>query len=231
MPEVLANEQVAAGVYRLTVGGRFEGKMGQFYMLRAWGRYPLLPRPLSIFNLTEQSVEFLYTVVGEGTRIFSALRRGDSVELQGPLGNGFPDPVGKTAMVGGGIGTAPFYYALQQIMDADLYLGFSREAYLVDEFRAKSTGNVVVDVGGIILDQIDFGEYDTIYVCGPHNMLKAAQLRQRTSGTEADVYVSLENRMACGVGACLVCSVECRDKRKKACTDGPVFRAEEVVFA
>ncbi|WP_334071204.1 dihydroorotate dehydrogenase electron transfer subunit [Paenibacillus sp. A14] len=231
MPEILANEQVAAGVYRLTVGGRFEGNMGQFYMLRAWEQYPLLPRPLSIFNITEHSIEFLYLVVGEGTRILSSLRRGDSVQLEGPLGNGFPAPAGKTAMIGGGIGTAPFYYALERIKDADLYLGFSREAYLVDEFRPRTTGNVVVDVGGIILDQVDFNSYDTIYVCGPHKMLEAAQQRQLASGTKADVYVSLENRMACGIGACLVCSVQCRDKRKKACTDGPVFRAEEVVFS
>ncbi|MBQ4898162.1 dihydroorotate dehydrogenase electron transfer subunit [Paenibacillus sp. Marseille-P2973] len=231
MSEVLANEQVAEGVYRLAVAGQFAGTMGQFYMLRAWDHYPLLSRPLSIFNVTAEYVEFLYLVAGEGTEMFSKLRKGDSISLEGPLGNGFSRPSGKTAFVGGGIGIAPFYYALGQIPDADVYLGFSREAYMVDEFRAGTTGQVVVNVGGIILDEVDFNAYDTIIACGPHKMLEAVQRKQADSGTKAEVYVSLENRMACGIGACLVCSVQCRDGRKKACADGPVFRAEEVVFA
>lgn len=231
MSEVLSNEQVAPGVYRLAVAGRHAGRMGQFYMMRAWTSYPLLSRPLSIFNLTEEYAEFLYLVVGEGTDKFSRLKPGDQVTLEGPLGNGFSSaPVGKTALVGGGIGIAPFYYALKELPEADVYLGFSREPYLVDEFRQMTSGQVIVDIGGSILDQVDFNAYDTILTCGPHRMLEAVQLKQSQSKTRADVYVSLENRMACGIGACLVCSVKCRDSRKKACTDGPVFRAEEVVF-
>ncbi len=231
LSEVLVNEQVAAGVYRLVVAGRFAGRMGQFYMLRAWDRYPLLSRPLSIFDVTENSIEFLYLVTGEGTEMFSKLRKGDTLSLEGPLGNGFPETTGKTALIGGGIGIAPFYYALRQIPDADVFLGFSREAYMVEPFQARTSGQVHVNVGGIILDQVDFHAYDTIITCGPHKMLEAVQRKQAETETAAAVYVSLENRMACGIGACLVCSVQCREGRKKACADGPVFRAEEVVFA
>ncbi|MNE58053.1 Dihydroorotate dehydrogenase B (NAD(+)), electron transfer subunit [compost metagenome] len=101
---------------------------------------------------------------------------------------------------------------------------------MVDEFRQATTGDVHVNVGGIILDSVDFNAYDTIYTCGPHPMLRAVQRKQIESGSKAKVYVSLENRMACGIGACLVCSVKCKDGRKKACADGPVFLAEEVVF-
>lgn len=230
MAEVVANQQVAQGVYKLTVAGHFLGKMGQFYMLRAGDRYPLLSRPISIFDLTEDRIEFLYLVVGEGTKIFSGLKPGDTIHLDGPFGNGFSKPEGKTAFVGGGIGIAPFFYALREVPDADVYLGFSREAYMEEAFRKAAKGNVIVDVGGVILDQVDFNAYDTIIACGPHPMLHAVQRKQLSSGTGAKVYVSLENRMACGIGACLVCSVKYKDGRKKACADGPVFPAEEVIF-
>lgn len=230
MAEVLSNVQVAPGVYRLAVKGQFEGRMGQFYMLRAWDRYPLLARPISIFDLSEDAIEFLYLVAGEGTEMFSRLRAGDQVMLEGPLGNGFVQPVGRTAFIGGGIGIAPFYYALREIPDADVYLGYSKDAYMVEEFRQAASGKVHVDIGGIILDSVDFNAYDSIYCCGPHPMLHAAQRKAIENGGNTKVYISLENRMACGIGACLVCSVKCRDGRKKACTDGPVFLAQEVVF-
>jgi len=230
LTEVISNEEVAPGVFRLAVAGQFTGKMGQFYMIRAWDNYPLLSRPLSIFDITPERIEFLYLVVGEGTAIFSQLKQGDQVQLEGPFGNGFAIPEGKTAFVGGGIGIAPFYYALRQVPNADVYLGFSREPYMVEEFRQASAGQIHVNVGGVILDDLDFDNYDTIIACGPHPMLHAVQRKRQASSARARVYVSLENRMACGVGACLVCSVKCRDKRKKACTDGPVFPVEEVIF-
>lgn len=231
MATVVSNQEVAQGVFRLTAQGRFTGKMGQFYMLRAGERYPLLSRPISIFDITKDRIEFLVMVAGEGTALLSGLKPGDPLILEGPFGNGFPQLEGKIAFVGGGIGIAPFYYALRETPEADVYLGFSREAYMVEEFRAVSRGKVTVDVGGLILDQVDFEAYDTVIACGPHAMLHAVQRKQALSGGRAKVYVSMENRMACGIGACLVCSVKCKDGRRKACTDGPVFLAEEVVFA
>lgn len=231
MATVVANQEVAQGVFKLTVQGQFTGKMGQFYMLRAGDRYPLLSRPISIFDLAEDRIEFLVMVAGEGTTQLSKLKPGDSLTLDGPFGNGFPQLVGKTAFVGGGIGIAPFYYALREAPEADVYLGYSREAYMVDEFRTASHGKITVDVGGSILDKVDFQAYDTVIACGPHPMLHAVQRKQAQTGDQTKVYVSLENRMACGIGACLVCSVQCKDGRKKACADGPVFLAEEVVFA
>lgn len=231
MAIVVSNRHIADGVFLLTAEGRYAGKMGQFYMLRAGERYPLLSRPISIFDLTEDRIGFLYRVAGEGTRLISQLKPGDPLQMEGPFGNGFPLLKGKTAFVGGGIGIAPFYFALRTAPQADVYLGFSREAYMVEEFRQASAGRTFVDMGGTILDRVDFGAYDTIIACGPHPMLQAVQQKQTSSGSRAKVYVSLENRMACGIGACLVCSVKCRDGRKKACTDGPVFLVEEVVFA
>ncbi|GAA0137209.1 dihydroorotate dehydrogenase electron transfer subunit [Paenibacillus sp. YSY-4.3] len=232
MAEVMANVEVAPNIFRLKAAGAFTGRMGQFYMVRAWDKYPLLSRPLSIFDRDEGGIEFLYQVAGEGTRLFSALRPGDELQLDGPFGNGFPEVLagGRIALVGGGIGVAPLFYALREYSASDVYLGFSREAYWVEQFEEATSGKVIVDIGGMVLEQVDFDAYDTIIACGPEPMLKAVQRRKQESASPANVYVSLENRMACGIGACLVCSVKCRDKRRKACTDGPVFLAEEVVF-
>lgn len=227
MAEITANIQVAPGIFRMSVAGAYAGKMGQFYMLRAWDKTPLLSRPISIYSLDAEEIHFLYQVVGEGTRILSMLQAGDEITLEGPFGNGFPELNGKVALVGGGIGIAPFYYALQNIPQADVYLGFSQKPYEVDHFK-RITDRVTVNVGGHILDLVDYEAYDAIFVCGPNAMMQAAQrLNERWSGRNK-VYVSLENRMACGVGACLVCSVGTTSGRKKSCVDGPVFAVEEV---
>ncbi|MBY0009793.1 dihydroorotate dehydrogenase electron transfer subunit [Paenibacillus typhae] len=232
MATVISNERLANGVYHLRVQGDYGGKMGQFYMLRAWGAYPLLSRPLSIHQVNDDGVEFLYHVVGEGTEIFAELNPGDPIQLEGPFGNGFPEVEGKIALIGGGIGIAPLYYCARQLPESDVYLGFSREAFRTEAFRPLAA-ELTVDVGGLILDSVDFNSYDHIFVCGPQPMLKAAQMKGAAAGAggrRPNVYLSLENRMACGIGACLVCSVSCLDGQRKACADGPVFLAEEVVF-
>ncbi len=232
MATVSSNERLADGVYHLRVEGDYGGTMGQFYMLRAWGAFPLLSRPLSIHQVNDDGVEFLYHVVGEGTKILAELEPGDSLELEGPFGSGFPAVDGKVALVGGGIGIAPLYYCALELPGSDIYLGFSREAFRTEAFRPLAA-ELTVNVGGLVLDSVDFSNYDHIFVCGPHPMLKAAQLKGRAAqaaGKGPKVYLSLENRMACGIGACLVCSVSCRDGQRKACADGPVFLAEEVIF-
>ncbi|BCG59480.1 dihydroorotate dehydrogenase electron transfer subunit [Paenibacillus sp. URB8-2] len=232
MGTVISNERLADNVYHLRVGGEYGGEMGQFYMLRAWGAYPVLSRPLSIHQVSDEGIDFLYHVVGEGTELFSQLTPGDSINLEGPFGSGFPAVTGRVALIGGGIGIAPLLYCARELPGSDVYLGFSREPYRTEEFRSHAA-RLTVDVGGLILDNVDFAEYDHVFVCGPHPMLKAAQLKgiaAATAGSNVNVYLSLENRMACGIGACLVCSVSCKDGQRKACADGPVFLAEEVVF-
>lgn len=232
MGTVLSNDRLTDNVFHLKVETNSGGQMGQFYMLRAWGAYPLLSRPLSIHEVTDDSVEFLYHVVGEGTELLSRLTTGDSVELEGPFGTGFPQVEGKVAMIGGGIGIAPLYYCAKELPGSDIYLGFSRDAFRTEAFRPLAA-ELTIDVGGLILDSVDFTKYDHIFVCGPHPMLKAAQLKRiaaEETGSLTKVYLSLENRMACGIGACLVCSVSCRDGQRKACADGPVFLSEEVIF-
>lgn len=227
MAEILSNIQVSPGVYRMKIAGSYKGRIGQFYMLRGSRLDPLLSRPLSIFDLKEQYIEFLYQVVGEGTHLFAGLKRGDSLNLVGPLGNGFPEVEGRTALVGGGIGIAPLYYAARQLRDADIYLGFREEAYLVQEFNSISS-RVWTRVGGSILDDVDFAAYDHVFMCGPTGMMKAAKQQQDDQGYTGNLYVSVENKMACGIGACLVCSVKGPEGTRRACVEGPVFLAKEV---
>ncbi|WP_068617540.1 dihydroorotate dehydrogenase electron transfer subunit [Paenibacillus tuaregi] len=229
MAEILSNIQVSHDVFRMKVAGEYEGKPGQFFMVRKDRGLPLLPRPLSIFDLQKQKhyIEFLYQVVGEGTRQFAHLRRGDEIELTGPLGNGFPIHEGRSALVGGGIGIAPLYYTASHLLRPDLYLGFREEPYVIQAFKSLGL-SMQVTVGGSILDQLSMNSYDHIYMCGPEGMLRAAQRMQTEQGYKGNLYLSLEKRMACGIGACLVCSVKTKSGNRRTCVEGPVFTAQEV---
>ena len=229
MATVISNEPVGEGFFLLNVAGTFNAKMGQFCMLRAWDTYPVLSRPISVFDCGEESISFLYKVIGEGTELLSKQKAGNEIEVQGPYGNGFPEVEGKIALVGGGIGVAPLYYTAKQLRaqgkTVDLYLGFAEQALLEDSYRAVCD-RLIINLGGYITDEIDPTEYDVILTCGPQIMMNV--LAEKTKGTKAKLYVSMENRMGCGVGACLVCSCKTKHGNRKVCKDGPVFPAEEV---
>ncbi|MBE9914733.1 dihydroorotate dehydrogenase electron transfer subunit [Paenibacillus donghaensis] len=226
MYNILSNERISDGIYLMTVEGAFqEARMGQFFMLRAWQDAPLLSRPISIFNKEHNHIQFLYKIAGEGTRLLAALRPGDSIQLEGPLGNGFPDVMGRTALIGGGIGIAPLLYTAKQLDNPDIYLGFQQESYLTQAFEPYAN-ELVVRIGGSVLDDLNLSRYENVFVCGPLGMMKAAA--RMAEGLDTKVYVSLEKRMACGIGACYVCSITNTDGNRKVCTDGPVFLAEEV---
>ena len=235
MSLVLSNERIGKDLYLMKTMKSERGgaaRMGQFYMLRAWGNYPVLSRPISVFDEDGQTVSFLYKVAGKGTGIFSALQKGDEISMLGPLGNSFPDAKGKIALIGGGVGIAPFYLAAKQLKEqnsscADLYLGFSEEAVLIEEYK-RLADNLIVNVGGFISDEIDPDGYDHIMACGPEPMMRALYEKCKDSLAEERLYVSMERRMACGVGACLVCNCKTRYGNKKVCMDGPVFKGVEV---
>jgi dihydroorotate dehydrogenase electron transfer subunit len=249
---VISNRRLAPDFYLLeaefpgpgdSAGGVPGIRSGQFCMLRSWEADPVLSRPLSVFDAAEGRIAFLYKTVGRGTAMFSRLRAGDSVTVQGPLGSGFPDvPFSATqgntaqlriAMVGGGAGIAPFYLGAKQRRSAgrlvDLYLGFSGESFLESEYRAVAD-SVVVQTGGFITDRVDPGRYDQVCCCGPEGMMRALWEKCRAAGAEGRLFVSLESRMACGVGACYGCGRKTASGNKKVCRDGPVFAAREVFF-
>ena len=228
MYKVIRNEYMGEEMYLMEVEGSFRGEMGQFYMLRAWDNYPLLSRPISIHDINENSISFLYKVVGEGTKILSRLREGDTIKLEGPYGNGYEKVEGKVALVGGGIGVAPLYLVAKNIENCDAYLGFRNEPILIDKYETVCD-EVNVAVGNtFVTDIIDVNKYDYILTCGPTPMME--KLVKMVEGTDTKIMVSLENHMACGVGACLVCTCKTKFGNKKTCKDGPVFRGEDVIF-
>lgn len=229
--KVLSNKQVSKDFYLMKLAGSYQAQMGQFCMLRAWDEIPVLSRPISIYDVDEEGISFLYKVVGQGTEIFAKLKAGDKISIDGPYGNGFPAVSGKIALVGGGIGVAPLYYTAKELKAAgnqvDCYLGFTDESVMEEEYR-QLVDKVVVNIGGYIVDDVAVEEYDYIFTCGPKIMMQV--LADKVKGTETKLYVSMENRMACGAGACLVCTCKTSDGNKKVCKDGPVFLAEEVFF-
>lgn len=222
---VLSNEQVALDVFWMNIEGDYHGEMGQFYMLRAWDNYPVLSRPISIHDIGKGYISFLYRKVGEGTELLTALKPGDTLMLEGPFGNGYPYTENKVALIGGGMGTAPLLYAAKRLPNADVYLGFSGKSFRVEAFE-QAAGKIVVNIGGYIMNDLEPDAYDAVYCCGSLGMMRA--LAERMKGSRARLYVSLEKRMACGVGACLGCSIATKHGNRKICSDGPVFAAEEV---
>ncbi len=237
MAVIKRNERVAEGVFCMSVCGASAGRAGQFYMLRVPGALdPLLGRPISVFESNAETGEttFLYQPVGRGTTQFAALLPGQAIEAQGPYGNGFPLEPGRAVVIGGGIGTAPLHQLVKELRETDparridVFLGFREEAYCVSEFERYAT-SVSVNVRGIVTNDVDFTLGATYYACGPAPMLRAAA--GQAEAANARLYVSLEKRMACGVGACLGCTCQTAGGGKRVCKDGPVFDYREVQHA
>lgn len=232
MAVILTNTSVSPGIYKMMVDFTGDAKPGQFFMLRAWDKDPLLSRPISVHDYTPGKLTFLYQVVGKGTEILARLQTGDDVTIQGPYGNGFPKITGDLCVVGGGIGTAPLYYLVRNYKVENpngkcrVYLGFRDIAYGVDAFEALAD-EVVVDVGGIITHKLSVLPDETVVTCGPEIMMEAVA---KVVSPDNAVYVSLEAHMACGIGACLGCTCETKSGNKKVCKDGPVFLREEVFY-
>jgi len=225
---ILDNQFVAEGIYKMDVAYDGEVGVGQFFMLRAWDKDPLLSRPISVHNYENGVLTFLYQIVGKGTQLLSKLEKDDTVELQGPYGKGFPDVDADLVVVGGGIGVAPLYYVCRDFKkkhpDRSLrvYLGYRDTAYCVEEFDAVAD-EVVVDIGGIITHRVEARSGEVFFTCGPEIMMKSLC---DIVPAENPVYVSLEAHMACGIGACLGCTCETSEGNKKVCKDGPVFTRE-----
>lgn len=234
MAEIIRNEPIASGIYRMTVSGAPFGRAGQFFMLRVQGALdPLLGRPISICEIDAKLGEttFIYQTVGRGTAQFARLLPGQQIEVQGPYGNGFPLNGGRAVLIGGGIGTAPMLQLAKELRASDparaidVYLGFREEAYLEEAFE-QYADSVTRNIGGYVVNDVDFSLAATYYACGPAPMLRAAATAAEAAN--ASLFVSLEKHMACGVGACLGCTCQTEHGRKRVCKDGPVFDYREV---
>lgn len=230
MSKVVFNKKLSSNFYLIKVDKTLDAKMGQFAMVRAWDKYPLLSRPISVYDTDSVGTTFLYKIVGEGTSIFSKLKSGDEIVIEGSYGTGFPLLDGKILLVGGGVGIAPLYLAAKNLKSnsksstVDVLLGFTDEPVLLDEFT-KVADDVRSKIGGFVTDLVDDEPYDYIYTCGPTVMMKT--LYKKITKKEK-LYASLESRMACGVGVCLACTCRTSNGNKKLCCDGPVFLGKEV---
>ena len=237
MAEIIRNEPIAEGIWRMVVTGAPLGRAGQFFMLRVSGALdPLLGRPISICEIDESKGEttFVYQTIGRGTTQFARLLPGQQIEAQGPYGNGFALKDGRAVLIGGGIGTAPMLQLAKELRASDparkidVYLGFREEAYLKQEFE-RYADSVTLNIGGYVVNDVDFSLAATYYACGPTPMLRAAA--SAADAANANLFVSLEKHMACGVGACLGCTCQTEHGRKRVCKDGPVFDYREVLNA
>ena len=220
---------------------------GQFVAVYPKNAATLLPRPISICEADKQRnrLRLVYRVAGSGTKEFSGYQAGDSIFILGILGNGFPleKAKGKTVfLMGGGIGIPPMLQLAKELdAEKQIVVGYrNRELFLCEDL--KQYGNVYVatedgSVGskGNVMDAIRENKLqaDMIFACGPMPMLRAIKKYAEENGIEA--YISLEERMACGVGACLGCVCKTKEvnhhshvHNARICTDGPVFEAREV---
>jgi dihydroorotate dehydrogenase electron transfer subunit len=235
--EVINNEEILKNIFVIKVKGSFSASPGQFFMLRGWKEEPLLGRPISIYDIDNEGISFLYQVVGRGTEILKGIKSGEKLELLGPLGNGFPlDNIkGRIGIVAGGIGIAPMAYLINKIKasSVDVFAGFRDYSFGLSNIENKvnkiyiSTESGREGIKGYVTELIDVKKYDMILCCGPEIMMDI--MVKRCKEAALPIYVSMEKRMACGIGACLVCTCKTKLGNKRSCKDGPVFLGEELV--
>ena len=243
--ELVSNKRLGGEVFELAVSwGGPTPEPGQFFMLRAERSAVLLGRPISVFGVFETTLSFVIAERGLGTRELASLREGDGVLLEGPLGSAWEagtkarrgDPRGDLplALLGGGIGLAPIAFLARGLPAGafDLYAGFRSGVWGLEGLSPRELRVFTEDGSlgrkGRVLDGFDPANYAGIYACGPEPMLRSLARIAREGGVPA--WISLERRMACGVGACLGCAVRCKGGNRRACVEGPVFLAEEVIF-
>lgn len=235
--EIQSNEQIAKNVYRMQLCGDTTGILsGQFVNIRVAGQF--LRRPISVCNIADGILTIIYKVVGVGTEAMSQLPVGTQLDVLTVLGNGYDlSKAGdKPLLVGGGVGVPPMYMLARQLREMGknvrVILGFNTkdEVFYEEEFRALGCEVVVTTVDGshgvkgFVTNALD-GKQSYYYTCGPLPMIKALLQAAGTNGE-----VSMEERMGCGFGACMGCTIQTTQGPKRVCKEGPVFAAEELIF-
>lgn len=246
---VISQVEIAPSIFDMWIETSLakEAKPGQFICVYPKNQSTLLPRPISICEVSEKkdALRIVYRIAGQGTTEFSKYKQGDSIAVLGTLGNGFPvvEAKGKKVfLMGGGIGIPPMLQLSKEIdADTQIIVGY-RDAKLFLKEDLEKYGKVYIatedgSVGtkGNVMDAIAANALsaDVIFACGPMPMLRA--IKRFAAEHKIPAYISLEEHMACGVGACLGCVVKTKEvdhhshvHNARICTDGPVFEAEEV---
>lgn len=248
---VYKQQQIAAGIYDMWIATTLaqQAKPGQFISVYTQDKSALLPRPISICETDPYNnrLRIVYRVAGKGTAEFSRYKTGHRVDILGTLGNGFPleKAEGKRLfLMGGGIGIPPMLSLAKAVKNAasvDVIAGYrNRELFLAEDLAKYAPVHIATEDGSVgtkgnVMDVIEMKglEADVIFACGPMPMLRAIKKYAAEKGIKA--YISLEERMACGVGACLGCVVKTREtdhhshvNNARICTDGPVYDAADV---
>ena len=244
---VVKNERIAEGVYAITfdIGEDVPIRCGTFGNISVGGTH-LLRRPIAICKKEGSQVTFCYQVKGEGTQKLKGLEEGDKTSVLMPLGNGFfvEETEKKVALVGGGVGVFPLISVLRQYQDEkeiSAYIGYRNKGAVcgLEEFAKAEKFTAVTDDGsfGEKMNAVQAFEKslkagdipDVVLACGPTPMLKA--LVAVTERENLNCFISLEERMGCGIGACVVCVCDLTNgKKARVCKDGPVFNAKDIAF-
>lgn len=245
---IIERKEIADGIYSVIVSApkaAADAAPGQFANIAVEGF--TLRRPISICGVDKErgTLRFVFEVRGKGTAQMAVLSEGDSLDVLGPLGSGFTIPDGKVIVIGGGIGVPPLL-EISRIkgQDCTAIIGFRDKSKIIltDDFKANGSGVILCTDDGSagreglvtfpLAEELEKGGYSAVLACGPMPMLK-------TTAKMCEVYdvpcqVSMEQRMGCGVGACVVCSCKVKkngqDYYLRVCKDGPVFNAKEVQF-
>ena len=246
---VISQECIAKDIYSMWISTKAiarEAKPGQFVSVYTKDASRLLPRPISLCEIDREkdALRIVYRIAGDGTREFSRLRAGDTIDILGPLGNGFPleEAKGKRVMLmGGGIGIPPMLETAKVIQGEKIIVsGYRDELFLTEELNAAGQLYLATEDGsagtkGNVLDAVKANrlEADLIFACGPTPMLRAIKAYALDKGIPC--WVSMEEKMACGIGACLACVCKSTEvdghsqvHNKRICKDGPVFLSTEV---
>lgn len=252
MMTIVSQEEIAPRIYQLVLAGELVKEMkdaGQFLHIRVPRSDLLLRRPISIsqFDLVSSTCQIIYRTDGAGTKYFSEMSAGEKLDVMGPLGHGFDIQqlkAGDTAFIaGGGIGIPPLYQLSKELIakgvKVEHFLGYmsEKDVYYAEAFEKLGKSHFSTDdgtfgvegnVGNLLLATEK--QPDAVFACGPNGLLKAVA---QIFPTVENVQLSLESRMACGMGACYACVCHVPDeptKSLKVCEDGPVFKAGEVVL-
>ena len=256
--EIISNKKIAGDIFDMRIKEDYiaqTARPGQFVNIYIPRADLLLPRPISVCEtfIDEGVFRIVCQAVGEGTKIISRLKPGDALRMTGPAGNGFDINLiykrdgANITIAGGGIGVPPLLFLARALAEngnntkITAFLGFKTKtrAILTDEFEKAGAVRISTDDGslgynGFVPDHMRAAgvEADIIYACGPAPMLK--NIAAYAAKKNVPCFVSMEERMACGLGACVGCAVKVKTgdgfTYKKACSDGPVFDAREVWY-
>lgn len=229
-------KKIQDGIYAMTLTGDCSeiNAPGQFINIKLDGFY--LRRPISIYSFGPDFLTIIFKVVGEGTKALSQMRKGGSLDVLMPLGNGFDTAKcgRQPLLVGGGIGVPPLYGLAENLVDNGItpkvITGFNEKTDIIlnKEFQVLGIKPIIttvdgsVGIKGFVTDAMKDLDFDYVYTCGPEPMLKAVY------DAAPDGQFSFEARMACGFGACMGCTCETKYGYKRICKDGPVLYKEEI---